>query len=383
VKLRAVVVGFIAKLPYAGMSFYVLHHVAGLQQLGYEVHYAERLMRPNEAYDPTTGTMSDDAAYGVKYLEAELARLGIGRDRFSFVDRQGRCHGSGWRALEQALDAAEFVLTVAAPTWFDELERCPRRAFVDGDPLFTQLELVHDGSVRSSALVHYDTLFTYAVRVGAADCTVPDAGRTWLPARPVVATDLWEPVPPSRDLPVTALLHWAAGGDVVHEGRTYGHKDSEFIRFLDLPRRVAGRFEAAIGGAAPWKELEAAGWERRDPLLASRTVDDYRRFIGGSRVDFGVAKHAYVASRCGWFSDRSLCFLASGRPVLHQDTGFTDWLPECDGVLPFSDLESAVEALERLDCDYDRHARAARGVAEEHFEAASVLGGMLDRAGLR
>jgi glycosyltransferase involved in cell wall biosynthesis len=120
-----------------------------------------------------------------------------------------------------------------------------------------------------------------------------------------------------------------------------------------------------------------------NPLKVTATPDDYAGFIASARADIGVAKHAYVASRSGWFSDRSTCFLASGRPVLHQDTGYTDWLAAAAGVIPFSDLESLIDALDRLDRDYDLHARAARRVAEEHFEARVVIAEMLQAAGLR
>jgi hypothetical protein len=378
----AIVVGFVGKLPYAGMALYNLHHILGLQDLGYDVHYVERQNTPDDCYDPVADVMTDDYSYALAHLRRELVRVGLGPEHFSFIDRTNGCHGAGWSKLRDLLGRADFVLTLATPTWFDELERCPNRAFVDGDPLFTQAAMLHGHEPTDRAPDHYTVLFTYAVRIGKPDCMVPDAQRRWIPTRPAVATRLWKARPPERDgLPITCLMHWSAGPDVVCEGRIYGHKNREFEQFIDLPRRSQRTFALAVGGGAPKQQLESHGWNLCDPLVATRTIEAYREFISGSRADFGVAKHAYVASRCGWFSDRSICYLASGRPVLHQDTGFADWLPVGEGVLAFSNMSEATEALECLDADYGRHAGAARAIAEEYFEASTVIGRMLDDAG--
>jgi hypothetical protein len=380
----AIVIGSIGKLPYAGMAYYWWHHIRGLQELGYEVHYLERLDRPLDAYDPGRNEMTDDPSYAVAYLNRLAARLELPRERLSFVDLDGTCHISGWKSLEEALKTATFILNVSVPTWFDALEQCERRLYVDGDPMFTQVAMVSGEGSRADPPRHYDTLFTYATRIGADDCLVPDAGRTWIAARPVVATGLWHvrPIPP--DAPVVGLMHWAAGRELELDGRSYGHKDREFARFAGLPEATGGRFVLAVGGKrAPRDELERAGWEIADPLAATGSIDSYQRFIAAAGADLGIAKHAYVATRSGWFSDRSTCFLAAGRPVLHQDTGYTDWLHVADGVLPFSDLDSLISALERLRRDYAAHAAAARRVAEEHFEARTALAWMLEQAGIR
>lgn len=382
-KKLAVLVGFIGKLPYAGMSLWNIHCFSGLQDLGYEVHYVEHQDYPDEYYDPATDVMSSDLTYAMGYIRELLPRYGICDGQFSFVDLEGRCFGSGWTALRGALDRADFVLTVGSASWFDELERCPRRAFLDSDPMFTQVEMIEKG-FKAEVLRHYQTLFTEGMRIGMPDCTIPDAGRSWIPTRSPIATRLWPIAPTAAEgLPVTALLHWAAGSDVIYDGRVYGHKNREFERFMDLPRHTSRRFTLAVGGPAPKRLLTEIGWQLVSPLEVTRTIPAYRKFIAESRADFGIAKHAYVASRSGWFSDRSTCYLASGRPVLHQDTGFDEWLPTGEGVLKFSDVNDVVECLRSLDLDYERHARAARRIAEEYFEASTVLGQMLESAGLR
>jgi len=178
-------------------------------------------------------------------------------------------------------------------------------------------------------------------------------------------------------------MKWG-GKPLTFDGRTYGHKAEEFGKFIDAPRATGQSFEVALGGdKAPRTLLVEHGWTVSDPIAASRTIDDYRSFIARSRCDFGVANATYVQTRCGWFSDRSTCFLAAGRPVLHQETGFTDWLDVQDGVIPFSTLDELVEGVQQINCDYQRHARAARSVAEEHFEASTVLDELLTNAGCR
>jgi Glycosyl transferases group 1 len=377
-----VAVGFVGKLPLAGMMLYNLHYLAGLAELGYEVHYVERQNGP-EYYDPRLNAMTEDVAGGLETLAAVLPRVGIGPGRFSLVDEGGECHGAGWEALNDALDRARFVLTIADTTWFDQLERCPRRLFVDGDPLFTQAGMVN-GDPDSLALERYDVLYTYCTRMGESGCTVPEAGRDWIPTRPVVATSLWDVGPPSGNgaAPVTTVMNWSAGADVRLGGQVYGHKGRELERLIDLPAHTDRPFLLAAGGPAPRDHLQAEGWQLANPLEVTGSFDAYRDFIAGSYADLGIAKHAYVASGSGWFSDRSTCYLGSGRPVLHQETGFSEWLPTGEGVFAFSSAEDVVEALERIDRDYERHARAARAIAEEHFEARTVIAQMLDEAGL-
>jgi hypothetical protein len=381
----AVAVGFIGKSPLAGMTLYNLHYLAGLQDLGYDVHYVEQQNSPWDCYDPAAGTFTEDPAYGVRYLSETLARyVGLGPDRFSFLDLQGRCHGSGWEALRTTLESADFLLTLEDGTWSDEFERCPRRAFLDGDPLFTQVDLLEGETDKAAAVQRYDVLFTYCTRMGAPDCTVPSAGREWLPTRPAVATRLWNPAPTAKARALTTVMHWGAWRDYEYDGRVYGHKNRELERFMELPLLSEHEFVLAVGGgSAPKDHLAEAGWSVLESADVTRDINVYTAFIDGSFADFGVAKHAYVASRGGWFSDRSTCYLAAGRPVLHQETGFSDWLPTGEGVLAFESVNDVLVALEELERDYERHASAARGIAEEYFEAENVIGQMLDAASFR
>lgn len=363
---------------------YNFHYVAGLKELGYDVHYIERVNAADECYDPVFNAFADDVSYGMRFLRHSMDSMEFIATPWTLIDRAGRCHGSTRDEMCTALDRAEFVLTLADPTWFEDLERCPRRAFLDGDPLFTQVRMLVPDSPTAIALANYPTLFTYWTRQNSPDTTVPAAGRAWISTTPVVATALWEAAAPRPNVPVTTIMNWSGFNDVTFGGRTYGKKDVEFERMIDLPSLTSHTFAIGVGGdTAPRERLRAHGWMLENPLIATGTISAYREFIANSYADFGIAKHAYVASRSGWFSDRSLCYLASGRPVLHQDTGFTDWLPTGEGVVAFSTVEEAAAGLRCLDDDYPRHVKAARGIAETHFEARKVIGQMLDDAGLR
>lgn len=376
-KPTAVVIGSVGQFPYAGMTMYYLHHVAGLHRLGYDVTYVER---QNQGH-----TMTDDTSQALAYLAVVLPRFGVDSDHYSFIDRAGNCAGGlGWDRLRNLLSGAEFLLTVASPTWFDELERCRRRLYIDADPVFTQVAMLTGVGSRAAAATHYDCLFTSATRIGQPDCTVPTAGRKWNATRTVIDTAFWTVTKGSPSLPLTALMNWAASEDLEYEGRTYGHKNREFGKFIDLPRRSGRPCRLAVAGRdAPKAELAELGWDLVSPARSTQTIDAYRAFIAGSSADLGVAKQAYVATRSGWFSDRSTCFLASGRPVLHQDTGCGEWLPVGEGILLFSDMDSLLAALDSLDSHYETHARAARAIAEEYFEASTVLAKMLQTGGLR
>jgi hypothetical protein len=380
----AIVVGFIGKLPMAGMTLYNLHYIAGLQDLGYDVHYVERQNGPQDYYNPEQNVMTAEIDYGIAYTKSILETFGIGAKRTSVIDADQGCRESGWQALNGAISDAAFILDLADATWFDELDRCPRRAFVDGDPLFTQAAMLNEGDV-AMKIANYNTLFTYCTRMGKPDCLVPDAGRQWIPTRPVVCTRLWTVELPENpaSLPVSNLMNWSAGAEIELGGRKFAQKGPELERFIDMPSLAGDTFVLAIGGPAPRDRLREHGWTLTDPIAVTRTLDSYRDFIIESRADFGIAKHAYVASRSGWFSDRSVCYLASGRPVMHQDTGFSEWLPVGEGVFSFSTPNDVLAALSELGGNYAQHVNSARRIAEEHFEAKKVIGQMLDTAGFR
>ena len=262
-----------------------------------------------------------------------------------------------------------------------ELGHIPTRIYFDTDPVFTQLKLIGGNSQLLQQVDAHDCHYT----VGELLPGTPGAetGHDWRPARHPIALSEWvTEVEPGASY--STIMNWTSYKDLVHEGRTYGQKDAEFMRFLDLPGSVTPRLELAVAGGktrrVPTELLEHRGWIVSDPDVECGDHVTYRGFIHRSRGEWSVAKNGYVEGRSGWFSGRSAAYLASGRPVILQDTGYSQCFPVGEGVLPFDDFEGAVEAIETVEADYPRHSAAARDIAAAYFGAEPVLSQVLDSA---
>jgi hypothetical protein len=255
-----------------------------------------------------------------------------------------------------------------------------RRVFVDIDPGYPQM---WEQLGLADVLRGHDQFVTIAENIGAADCLIPTCGLDWVTTPPCVALDDW-PVAKARGSGFTTVATWRNPyGTVEYDGVTYGSRVHEFRKFLELPRLVGARFELALdidaAEVADLRALERNGWQLVDPRAVAATAGAYQSFIQGSGAEFCVAQNMYVATRSGWLSDRSLCYLASGRPVLAQDTGFTDHYPVGEGLIAFSTLDQAAAGVDEIERNYEHHSQAARALAEEYFDAAGVLGALIER----
>ena len=263
------------------------------------------------------------------------------------------------------------------------LEQIPVRAFLDLDPGFNQVWHVTGSDMGLDLHTHFVTV---GQNLGRPGCPIPDCGRTWIPMLPPVALDHWPAAPdlPSRDA-FTTIGHWRSYGSIEHGGIHYGQRAHSLRELIELPKRSPARFQLALGihpdETSDLEALRANGWDLVDPDSLAGDPDRYAEFIRGSKAELSVAKSGYVASRSGWFSDRSACYLASGRPVLAQETGFSEFLP-CDrGLIAFSTTEEAAAGAESVEADVEGHGRAARAIAEEHLDARKVLPPLLARLG--
>jgi hypothetical protein len=280
---------------------------------------------------------------------------------------------------------ADALLNVtAAQEIREEHLRCARRIYVESDPFPVQVRAEAGDPATVAALRSHDTYFSFGENLGAEDCTAPTGGVQWLPTRQPIATELWAGGPPANGRYTTITTWHNEGKDVEYGGeRWYWTKDREFVKHLDLPTRTGAHFELALGGPDEVRAMLAEhGWESADSLDVSRDTESYRSYICSSRAEFTVARDQYVRPRTGWFSDRSACYLAAGRPVITEETGFSKFLPTGEGLFAFSTTDDAAAAVEEVEADYDRHSRAARAIAREYFAADRVLGSLLDRAGL-
>jgi hypothetical protein len=258
------------------------------------------------------------------------------------------------------------------------MDRIPARAMVDTDPVFTQVRHLNDPEARRKAAC-YNAFFSYGENIGQPGCTVPADGFRWRPTRQPVVMDAWTPTTGPADGPLSTIMLWNSYPAAHHEGTRFGMKSDSFDPYMDLPQRSSETFHIALGSKGdPRERLAALGWTVLDPREPSKDPWSYQDFIRDSKGEFSVAKHGYVVSQSGWFSERSAAYLASGRPVVIQDTGFTRWLRPEGGVLPFSNREEALQRLEELRGSYEQHCEAARAIAEEYFDASDVLSRLLD-----
>jgi hypothetical protein len=273
------------------------------------------------------------------------------------------------------------LINVGGTCSLPEFALCPRRVFIDMDPLFTQL-----GRFGAEDLDSYDVHFSYGANIGAPGCTISAGRVTWVPTHPPVVPEIWAPDADSPDglasRPLTTIGNWNAYGAIEHNGIRYGQKSEEFLKLVDLPGRTTAQLELALSGAndSVIALLVANGWSVRNADQVTLNWDSYRSYIHRSRAEFSVAKNAYVRTASGWFSDRSVCYLASGRPVVLQDTGIARWLPTNPAVLTYSTPDEAVDCLEQLSVDYPERRRCAAEIAEACFSHRVVLPRLLDNA---
>lgn len=385
--MKALVTGMIATYPVGGVLWDYAQYALGLERLGFEVFYLEDTGGPT--YDPVLQHYGEDCSAGVAFLHESLAALSPTlAERWHFRAIDGRAFGLDARRIAAVADEADLFLNVSGSALLrEEYMACPRKVLIDTDPGWNHFVNYpkwdrSPGWQGSRGYRAHDFFFTYAQKLGDPDCELPDMGLAWHKTQPLVVTDCWRPEPPGRTW--TTVMTWDNfRTPIEHAGRVYGTKEREFNRVEALPTRVKAPLEVAVGGASPpvdrWRRL---GWSVVDSHEVSRTPEEYRRYLQSSRGEFSVAKNLYAATRSGWFSCRSVCYLAAGRPVVLQDTGFSERLPTGEGLLAFATLDQAVEAIDTVEADYARHARAAREIARDRFEVTTVLSQMLRDIGL-
>jgi hypothetical protein len=385
-KGKVVVLHLAARYPFAGVIWQLLHHLVGLSRLGLDVYYIED--HGAWVYDPRANTVTPDPTRNLELLRPALERFGFA-DRWSFFDSaRGEYLGMSRDRCYRLLAEADAVVNLCAATLpREEHLRARCLVYLETDPGAFQVRYAaRDPEVVRVAEAHR-VFFTYAANIGQPDCVLPTGGLDWHPTRPPVLLDEWpEQGAPSAQAPFTTVGTWRnKGNDVEFGGRTYyWSKHRNFVKMADVPRRAGQAVELAtdLSSGPDYQRALAGGFSFRPVVPMSLDLDSYRSYIAASRGEFTPAKDLYVATRSGWFSDRSVCYLAAGRPVVTQNTGFEKFIPARLGLVGFDDAASAVEALRAVDADYARHARAAREVASEYFDAVRLLDEMAGIIGL-
>lgn len=371
--MKIVLAGIIGRYPFGGVTWCSLMYLLGLRNLGHQVCYIEDTGEC--IYDPKANTVSEDPSYGTNYIHTALEPFGLG-DRWCFVNFDETYHGMSRNAVRAFCRDADLYINLSGGSWFwrDEYRAIPRRVFIDSDPVFTQLAIAKGEPWYVEFFREFNHLFTFGANIGTSASDVPTGGFTWQKTWQPVVTDLWRTKRAPAHQRFTTVMTWKTGSFTDVDG----NKDKEFVHFIDLPARTNVRFQIAVNG--PLDLLRAHGWSPVPAMDISRTLNDYRAFIQGSWAEIGVAKHAYVTHRSGWFSDRTECYLAAGRPAIVQDTGWSDHLPTGAGLIPFSTLDEAVEGIGRIEDAYAHHAARAAEIAFDCFDASQVLPLLLDKA---
>jgi hypothetical protein len=376
-----VIAGSLARKPHSGGHTWVfLQYLLGFKRLGWDILFLDEL--PPEACAADDGAACPlDRSRNLRYFVSVMERFGLGSS-FSLIHRPGE-HAAGMdrgEVLARVRDAS-LVLNVMGYLQDEEiLSQARRRVLLDIDPGFCQMwrELGQADLLRG-----HDDYVTIGENIGASDCAIPSCGLAWITTPQPVVLEQWPPAAPTGSS-FTSVVTWrGAYGPVEYGGRRYGLRVHEFRKFIELPRLTPRRFELAMSidpaEQTDLRLLKANGWSLADPAGVANDPWSYRRFVQGSWAEFMVAKNMYVDANSGWFSDRSICYLASGKPVLAQDTGFTRLYPAGEGLLAFRTLEEAVWGVEELTRNYGGHARAARRIAEEYFDSDIVLPRLLAR----
>ena len=406
-RLRIIVTGLIAQHPrLGGVTWDYVQYVLGLARLGHDVYYVED--SGEWPYNFDGGPSGDD--WVARDCKANVAHLAEIMSRFGLAENWAYRFPitGGWYGLSDAkrrniIDSAELILNVSGLFEHpDEYGRAGRLAYIDSDPVFTQVKLAR-GDLKFCARVNaHHVHFSFGECLSAAG---PRTAHRWRPTRQPIVLSEWHPSLRHRDA-FTTVMSWTSYKPLTFAGRTYAQKDVELTKFLQLPNQAPrGTLEIALGTTehADWEQqdsvsarvdqptagrprstardlLRDAGWHVVDAMQLCGDLESYRRYLVSSKAEWSVAKNGYVVGQPGWFSCRSACYLAAGRPVVVQDTGFSSILPVGEGILTFRTLDEAAWAIREIEGDYEQHSKTARAIAEEYFDSGKVLTRLIDDA---
>jgi hypothetical protein len=379
-----VVLGIMGCLPVAGtgVAWNTVQHLIALRRLGYDVYYVEAT-----GVWPFNAT-SDDCTFPASYIGTLLNRFGF-QDKWAYVaaHSDNRCYGLSELQVKDLYARADAIINLFGGTILrDEHMRCPIRIYLETDPVVHQIRIANGEQRYIDLVAAHTALFTWGANYGEPDCGVPVAPFSYKPTRSPVILDYWDSPcnPAARSF--TTIAHWDQSvKDLEYHSERYSwSKHREFLKILELPSRTAQEFSLAlaIDDLAAVQVLEDRGWRVEDAYEVSKTLESYREYIWRSRGELTVAKDMNVRLRSGWFSERSACYLAAGKPVVTQETGFSKSIPTGLGLYAFEKLEDIPPAIEAINSDYPRHSQAAKEIAAEYFDAEKLLRQVMIKAGL-
>jgi hypothetical protein len=388
-KLRIIVGGMVGQFPLGGVAWDYFHYCIGLHQLGHDVYYHEDTwVWPN---DPIKGYQSDSADYTVKFIQNFFDRYAPEMaQKWHYRLIHNESYGMTREAFDEVARTADIFLNVSGACFIPEsLNPKAVKVFMDTDPGYNQIVMYEQPSWSKNvagwveAVRAHDRHLTYAENIYAPDCVVPRLDIDWLPTRCIATLPEWKAVretPPPAGAQFTTVMSCSYyPGVLEHKGVQYDQKATEYDRFHDLPRRTDVPLTLAVAGwKTPTEQIKKDGWNLIHAQDISLTTDNYVKFIADSFGEWSVAKNVFVATRSGWFSCRTACYLAAGRPAVVQDTAWSRYVPSGEGVIAFSTMDEAIDGLKRVWAEPERHRKAAYDIAREYLAPDKVLPPMLD-----
>ena len=383
-----VIAGALANKPfYGGAAWTRLSWALGLKRLGFDVYFLEQIAREH-CRDASGARAEFETCTGRLYFDRVMAQFGLGDAASLILENGEQVHGLVLRQLHELAGACALLVNISGHlAWPPLFKRFRRRAYVDLDPGYTQFW--HASGHPGLRLEGHDLYFTVGENIGTPACSLPTAEIRWRPIRQPVVLEHW-PVAGIGALEAdrfTTVASWRGSyGPISRDGVTYGPKAHEFRRFLPLPEAARQKFEIALdvdpADGGDLDRLQAHGWRIVDPRNVAGDPDAFRCYVQASAAEFSAAQGMYVQTGCGWVADRTVRYLASGKPALVQDTGFSRNYPTGAGLIPFRTFEQAVAGADHIGCDYDWHSRAARDLAEAYFDSDKVLARFVEECGL-
>ena len=380
--LRILVLGYIIRGPMGGMTWHHLQYLLGLKELGFDVFYLEDSGdTPYCCYDPQRGTTDANPSYGLQYAFEVFDRFGFKNHWAYYNKHHQRWEGPMAGKVMEVVRGSDLVLNLSCSNilrpWFQDV---PIRVLVDTDPVFTQIRNLIDAERWQLTNLH-NAFFSFAENIGRPSCSIPDDGIKWMSTHQPVVLSAWPVGEGCPNGKFTTIMQWESYPSREYQGNRYGVKADSFGNYFELPTRTSSSFEIALGGpSAPRQKFKDHGWLLKDPIAVANDPLSYKQYIEHSKAEFSIAKQAYVVAKTGWFSERSTCYLATGRPVVVQDTGFSHLIESGKGILSFKTPEEASEAIDSVNKNYKEHCRVARILAEEYFNSAIVLNNLIDKS---
>lgn len=381
-RMKIVVLGYIIKGPMGGMSAHYLQYILGLKALGHEVLYLEDSDHYPSCYNPQTLEMSKCPAYGLKYTSKLFQKFDLKNNWSYYDDHNGTWYGLSKQKTLSFCKKADLVINISGANplrdWWTNI---PCRTFIETDPLYTQVKHLTDKNSRHITESH-TSFFSFGENIGKENCSIPDDGFLWRPTRQPVFLPMWPKSEANYKGNWTTIMQWKSYAQAEFNGKIYGMKSESFQPFIKLPAYFKDEhFEIASSGTSHDTKgtLMKKGWKIKDPIIPSKSFKSFQDYINSSKGEWTVAKPGYVETNSGWFSERTLNYMASGKPVIVQNSGFSDFLPVGKGLLCFTSIEEAVDQINRVKSDYKINCLQSRKIVEEHFNYETILSNILNQ----